>query len=184
MHTDSCIETLNLVRHITVPEHHALMGIHPILSVVCGTDDGFSVIEMLRSLSSQGKKDLSTVVEYCVHSSIYPHSRTVWPFNEPQSELLLLRNYLSHDTKDLEDAITVHSETYPFIAIDSHYTDPPIVKSTVRGSGGVAGLDGVGGECELSDFRHEHGNQAAPSMFVPALALGSLYILSKYTKEG
>lgn len=184
--TEFCKRVLNLVRSITVPKRHSLLGVHPILSVVCGTDDGHSVTGTLRCIrdNTESRNNLLTVVRYCVHSSIYPHKETVWAFNEPQSEILALESYLNKQSDDIEDVVGLHSYTYPFIEVEEHYTDLPLRKTERTNPNPVASISHINQdtkEVSLEDDSFEH--RTTPTLLVPTLALGSLYVLSKLADD-
>jgi len=183
--SDLCTRTLNLVRCITVPKFHSLLGVHPILSVVCGTDDGSSVVEVLRGFRGDAKRKekLLAVVQYCVHSSIYPHAKTVWAFNEPQSEILALKSYLDAQSSDVEDIVRLHESTYPFIEVGEHYTDPPIYGSERANPKPDKVVYTSQRVEEVPSEEDEFTRRTTPTLIVPTLALGSLYILSKLAKE-
>jgi len=178
-------QALNLVRHITTPKAHSLLGIHPILSIVCGTDDSYSVVNMLRNFRSDKTKKsaILSVVEYCVNSSIYPIDKTVWAFNDPQNEVLSLKSYLNEETEDLENVILLHKDTYPFIAVEEHHTSEPIDKDYVKKQVILADQPRPPAKKGLPLKENHHSHRTTPTILVPTIALGSLYVLSKIANE-
>lgn len=176
---------LKLVRHISVPKAHSLLGIHPILSMICQTDESPLVIEKLKTFrSSENEKRLVlSVVQYCLHSSIYPHDKTVWVFNDPQNEVVMLESYLDGETVELEDMILLHNDTYPFIAIEEHSTDLPLYKNDDSKKRMRTDLSRPREKKELPLRENESSHRTTPTVLVPTLALGSLYMLSKLANE-
>jgi hypothetical protein len=173
------------VRHIAPPKSQSLLGIHPILSIVCCTDESRSVIEKLRSLRDQKthKDALAAVVQYCVNSSIYPHAKTVWAFNEPQNEILALKSYLDGENGELESTIRLHGDTYPFIAIEEHHTSEPIRKRRIESAEILANQPRPLVRKDLPSRENQYTYRTTPTILVPTIAISSLYILSKLANE-
>ncbi len=182
---DLCKRTLNFVRHISVPKSHSMLGIHPILSIMCHTDQGSLIIEKLSSLklSESEKESIISVVKYCTSSSIYPHDKTVWAFNDSQHEIVSLKSYLDGETKELESVIRLHSDTYPFIAVEEHFTDLPVCRHIEENQMMRTNLSRPHVKKELPLRENEYSHRTAPTALVPTLALGSLYMLSKLASK-
>jgi len=182
---DPHTHTLNLVRCINVPESNSLLGIHPILAVVCNTDNGSAVVDTLKSIRSDENDNalLKSTVQYCVRSSIYPHAHTVWSFNDPEVEIRTLNSYLDGESDDLESIIRLHKDTYPFIAVEEHSTDLPVVRQSKSGPTDDTNRSHIHTTIESPPRMNEYSYRSTPSVLVPALALGSMYMLSKWATK-
>ena len=81
---------LNLVARIQLPPDCYLHREFPILSIICATDNARSVVSILRTLSPKMWTHVKECVQYATCSSIYPHAKSVWPYNDSDVSLKLL----------------------------------------------------------------------------------------------
>ena len=170
-----------MVSHICVPEGARLLGISPILAIVFGTDDVYSVVKQIHDLNSNHRQLLLSKVQNTVVHPTYPLNDSVWQFNDPSADISALSAALTNKStfplEDFANFLHIYSDIFPFIYTYHEELDP----STVL-------------EPQLQDDDYiEYGevrenprtsNELGPSAFIiPSVAVGSLLLLSSKLKN-
>jgi len=107
----------------------------------------------------------------------------LWAFNDPENEIRTLSSYLDGESQDIEYIIRLHSDTYPFIAVEEHHTDLPVVKRVEAIQIPSVNPAQPHTTKELPLRGNESSHRSTPTVLVPTLALGSLYMLSKFATK-
>jgi len=169
------------VSKIKMPPYQSLLGIHPILVVYFQTDDAQTILESLFSLRKKQVESLISLIETALQSSLYPKDKSVFMFNDPLVEVQLLTSALIEKdesaVQELTSTFEVFTHTYPFIDtvessdmlqenIRTVYHENPEDSESVPNSN--ASKDEVNGFATI---------------FIPTVAVGSLFVLSKLAKE-
>ena len=171
-------EILTLVTRIRVDQDYSLLGIHPIISVALGSDDTDIIFKKLQDSNSEELHDLCECIEYCTKSSIYPHEKTVWLFNDLESDMRIIKSLKSDETANIEDELLrgqslneladffeVHKDTYPFIeTVYEELDEADIIKDNPALESGTE---------RIIDPSY-HGGASSAGFLIPTIALSSL----------
>ncbi len=171
------------VSKIKVPENHLLLGIQPILAMHFQTDDAQVIIKGIRKLTKLQAKNLVRDVTSTIQSSLYPHTQSVWMFNDPNVEIEMLTQAIVNEnesaTQELQSTIEMHHDTYPFVEV---LCEPLIDEEDIISQISIENPIDVE-EDKSSGEVEDKGVNALGAFFIPTATLGSLYILSKIAKE-
>jgi len=171
-------EILTLVTRIRIDRGYSLLGIHPIISVVLGSDDTDVIFKKLQDSSFEEINDLCECIDYCTKSSIYPHEKTVWIFNDMDSDIRRIKFLNNDDAASIEDELLrgqflnelsdffeVHKNTYPFIETAYEELDEAdVLKDNPAHESGTE---------RIVDPSY-HGGASSAGFLIPTLALSSL----------
>ena len=147
------------------------------------TDDAQSILSSLAKLTKGQAENLITQVKSTIQSSIYPHERSVWMFNDPAVEVEMLKLALIGKEQsalmELQSMIEIHKDTYPFIEV---ICEPLISEEDITSHINVESFGNLE-EDKPSVSLDDKRASSLGAFFIPTATLGSLYILSKIAKE-
>ena len=147
------------------------------------TDDAETILNGLNILTKAQAKSLVQEITSTIQSSIYPHKKSVWMFNDPSVEIEMLTQALVNEDEfaitELQGTIEIHYETYPFIEV---LCEPLIHEEDIISQIPIENPRDVE-EDKFSREVEDKGVNPLGAFFIPTATLGSLYILSKIAKE-
>lgn len=171
------------ISKIKVPKNHLLLGIHPILAMHFQTDDAQAILNGLSILTKVQAKKLVQEITSTIQSSVYPHKKSVWMFNDSNVEIEMLTQALVNEDEaaisELQGIIEIHHDTYPFTEA---LCEPLINEEDIISQISIENPKDVE-EDKPSVEIEDKGVNPLGAFFIPTATLGSLYILSKIAKE-
>ena len=175
------------VSKIKVPPQQSLLGIHPILVVYFQTDNAQSILSSLCSLSVVKVQELLDLIETTLQSSLYPKKQSVFMFNDPLVEVELLKSALIEKSdvaiQELASTFEIFSDTYPFIdtVAESSMLSENIQNRVVYENPEDKEL--VSEDTSYAIEKQAHSPNGLATFFIPTVAVGSLFVLSKLARE-
>lgn len=185
-----------------LPPNKALLGLHPALCAYLGTDSISRVRAFLLHATLDVGADMCAAISACVASDAYPHKSTVWQFNDPNTELYILRQAFNGRASeserrsalnDLVMTLDTHGDTYPYIDTDfvenelEFFCESSECPSWDAQTAAPEPIRELAAEdsAEQVQSRPNPPTQSAPAaaFWIPTLAAGSLLIASLVAKD-
>ena len=187
---------LSTILEFSPPTHFAYLGAHPILCAYFQTQDPLHISNHLKQLSNKECNQLLDALKALPKHPKYPHSNTVWQFNDLDAELGMFVSFLQIPTSPTDvsnkflalDAILslleLHRVTYPFIDISFTENALDFFCETEQSE--------VLAELPMrpnpsSPQTHQFPIRPKPNglatLMIPSIALGSLFFAHSLTKD-
>ena len=183
---------LNRLRNKELPKDFMFLGIQPILTEYLQTNNSQDTLLRLRELPPKNFTKFLSLIHDCLHSSIFPHQKTIWQFNTPDVEYVQMTHILKNPTnidevrmkieclQHLSDFAKLHKDTYPLIETSYEPMETEYVHH----------LDSKPTREVLNTYDTTRTNPMPPQrsslsqFIIPTIAATSLYMITKNTMEG